>query len=399
MNGPRTYGPRRPLPVDPAGAALPEELQRLLRIVAMAANEAPSTREALRCCLDSVCLFTGWPLGHAFVREDQGEEYFSSGVWHVEPEETFAHFRRMTAETVLRLGEGLVGRVAESVEPVVVEAINTSPEYWRPEDGELRGFDAAFIPLVTADEPAGVLEFYFRPEDRPDQPLLEVLTMIGRQLGRVVERDRADQALRLSEALFAGIVGISSEAIVSADAAQTIVTFNRGAEMIFGYSADEEIVYLRSGTTPLLATPLREFIRSWHDGGQWFMTAHQPGDIPAGADPGVYLEAANGLEQADQTAAALQAYLAATRFWPEYWPAWVALGNRYYLQSEFVRAEHAFRQATQLAPEQAAPLHNLAWAMIKQDRGPQALPFAEAAAGLSESPHYRSALNALNDAL
>lgn len=169
--------------------------------------------------------------------------------------------------------------------------------------------------------------------------------------------------------------------------------------VVIGYSADEEIVYLRSGTTPLLATPLREFIRSWHDGGQWFMTAHQPGDIPAGADPGVYLEAANGLEQADQTAAALQAYLAATRFWPEYWPAWVALGNRYYLQSEFVRAEHAFRQATQLAPEQAAPLHNLAWAMIKQDRGPQALPFAEAAAGLSESPHYRSALNALNDAL
>src|SRR5690606_13887692 len=123
MNGPRSYGPRRPLPVDPAVAALPEELQRLLRIVAMAANEAPSTREALRSCLDSVCLFTGWPLGHAFVREDRGDEYFSAGVWHVEPEEGFLHFRRMSAEAVLRPGEGVVGRVAESVMPVVVESV------------------------------------------------------------------------------------------------------------------------------------------------------------------------------------------------------------------------------------------------------------------------------------
>jgi PAS domain S-box-containing protein len=45
--------------------------------------------------------------------------------------------------------------------------------------------------------------------------------------------------LRLSEAAFAGILSISSDAIVSVDEAHNIIMFNTGAEHIFGYAADE----------------------------------------------------------------------------------------------------------------------------------------------------------------
>ena len=47
------------------------------------------------------------------------------------------------------------------------------------------------------------------------------------------------EALRLSEARFAGIVGISADAIVSVDESQRIVFFNAGAEKVFGYRATE----------------------------------------------------------------------------------------------------------------------------------------------------------------
>jgi len=62
------------------------------------------------------------------------------------------------------------------------------------------------------------------------------------RVGRdVTERLRAEEALRLSEARFSGIVSIASDAIVSVDESQRIVLFNQGAEQIFGYTAREAI--------------------------------------------------------------------------------------------------------------------------------------------------------------
>lgn len=50
---------------------------------------------------------------------------------------------------------------------------------------------------------------------------------------------RADAALRLSEARLSGILDIAYDAVISTDAAQGIILFNKGAERIFGYTAVE----------------------------------------------------------------------------------------------------------------------------------------------------------------
>jgi PAS domain S-box-containing protein len=55
----------------------------------------------------------------------------------------------------------------------------------------------------------------------------------------VVERRRMEEAARVSEARFAGILEISADAIVSVDPKQSIVLFNQGAEKLFGYRAEE----------------------------------------------------------------------------------------------------------------------------------------------------------------
>ncbi len=54
-------------------------------------------------------------------------------------------------------------------------------------------------------------------------------------------RPPADEGAELPQALYRGIIAISTDAIICIDRAQDMILFNQGAERIFGYTADEAI--------------------------------------------------------------------------------------------------------------------------------------------------------------
>jgi diguanylate cyclase (GGDEF)-like protein/PAS domain S-box-containing protein len=70
----------------------------------------------------------------------------------------------------------------------------------------------------------------------------ERLAKVNEELAaEITERKRAEEALRKSEARFAGILDIAPEAIISVDRGQLIIVFNKGAERTFGYMQEEVI--------------------------------------------------------------------------------------------------------------------------------------------------------------
>src|SRR4030095_944586 len=59
---------------------------KVLQMVAVAANEAPTPREALQIGVDQVSAYTGWPVGDAFVLAQDGSgDLVAARVWDVGP--------------------------------------------------------------------------------------------------------------------------------------------------------------------------------------------------------------------------------------------------------------------------------------------------------------------------
>src|SRR3712207_966085 len=81
----------------------------------------------------------------------------------------------------------------------------------------------------------GVIEFFSREVRPPDEALLRVLAALGNQLGQFMERKRAEESLRESEARKAAILEAALDAIVTIDHEGRIVEFNPAAERTFGY--------------------------------------------------------------------------------------------------------------------------------------------------------------------
>jgi PAS domain S-box-containing protein len=254
-----------PQPATPQSIPHPD-LVRLLQVVAVAANESSSLDDALRTCLAAVCQHTGWQAGHVFLREPSGE-MVSSGIWHLADPARFERFRAGTRQARFAPGESLPGRVAQAGAPVWIEDVSLDPAFVRTEASE-EGIRAAFaFPVLVGAETAGVLEFFSDRALTPEPGFMELMASVGAQVGRVVERARAQEALRLSEAKFAGIISISSDAIVSVDEEQRIIFYNQGAEQIFGYTAQEAMGQPLEMLIPEVHRPghadrVREFGRS-----------------------------------------------------------------------------------------------------------------------------------------
>jgi PAS domain S-box-containing protein len=218
-------------------------LRHLLQTVAMAANEATSLEEAIQVCLDQVCAYTGWPVGHAYLTTgDAAGTLAPSTLWSLADPQRFETFRTVTESTPLTSGIGLPGRVLASGRPAWIIDVTNDANFPRAQLARDFGVRAGFAgPVLIGKEVVAVLEFFTEKAREPDEAYLDVMTNIGTQLGRVFERHRAEEALRASEGKFRSVVESAADAIVVADSAGCILAWNKSAQAIFGYDAAEVV--------------------------------------------------------------------------------------------------------------------------------------------------------------
>jgi diguanylate cyclase (GGDEF)-like protein/PAS domain S-box-containing protein len=218
-----------------------QDLVTVLQQVAVAANEAVTFEDAAATALTSVCGFTGWPVGHLYLADEVGG-MAPTDVWHLDDAARCEPFRVVTMAAPLRIGIGLPGRVLDEGRPVWIPDVTVDPNFPRVTAAVEVGLRAGFaFPVLVGTEVAGVLEFFAHEAVEPNEPLLAVMTNVGSQLGRVVERLRADTALRASEQRTRAVIETANDAFVSVDSSGRIIDWNRQAVACFGWTRDEAL--------------------------------------------------------------------------------------------------------------------------------------------------------------
>ena len=175
------------------------KLIELMQGVATASNEALTVDDAMKICLDRVCEYTNWPVGHVYLIDGEGR-ILPTKIWHSENKEKFRNFIEITEGAAFKKGEGLPGRVLRDGVPLWIEDVTIDSNFPRAKQAKDLGVKGAFaFPVLEGKETVAVLEFFVDTVERPDKTVLETVKNLGAQLGRVTERKRSEEQLLKSK--------------------------------------------------------------------------------------------------------------------------------------------------------------------------------------------------------
>jgi ammonium transporter len=168
---------------------------QLLQTITAAVNEELQLEEAYRVALRQVCDFTGWPLGHVYAVSADGATLASTDIWQIADVDRYADFKARTSHATLRSGQGLPGEAAREKKPARLRLPATESRFPRADAAEKAGIRAGFaFPVMAGADVVAVLEFFTNDSDAVvSEPLLDLMASVGTQLGRAVERRRADE--------------------------------------------------------------------------------------------------------------------------------------------------------------------------------------------------------------
>jgi PAS domain S-box-containing protein len=243
------------------------------RVLAEACDEASAYPRLLAAIGGSL----GWDVGAVWTADEDGSLRCIETWRGPDP------FAETSRNTSLAPGEGLPGRVWASGEPAWIVDLAADPNFPRAPAALHAGLRAAFcFPIHGASGAIGAMEFLAVQRRDPDVHLLETMTSLGERIGQCVERWRAEDRLRESEARKTAILNAAFDCIITMDADGHVVEVNRATEQTFGYSATEmvgrELAELI--IPPELREPHRAGVRRYVTTGEARMVGH-PVELPA----------------------------------------------------------------------------------------------------------------------
>jgi PAS domain S-box-containing protein len=210
----------------------------LLQQASFAASTSDALEDALRICVANLAEISGWPVGHAFILNQNGTRLVSSPIWHFANRDHFRTLHDASEQLTLSRGEDLPGQVWQRGEPVWITDIEHDQTLKTQREFSQLGVRSAFgFPVKMDGEVIAVVEFFNTRLTTPDLNLLALARGVGNLIRHVIERVQwQEERTRL-----AAIVESSGDAIIGKAPDGTITSWNSGAEETYGWLAEEVI--------------------------------------------------------------------------------------------------------------------------------------------------------------
>jgi len=172
-----------------------EQALQLTRELALALTEARGLTQALDIALSRVAEATGWALAQAWLPAVDGRTLECSRAWFGSAG-PLQSFHEHSLGVRFEAGVGLPGRVWKTGKPVWLPDVRDAPNSPRAPAARKATLGAALaVPVLAHGEVVGVLEFFLREPRTEDVRLAQLVAAVAAQLGIVVQKKRAEQAL------------------------------------------------------------------------------------------------------------------------------------------------------------------------------------------------------------
>jgi PAS domain S-box-containing protein len=197
--------------------------------------EAANLHEAASKILEAICDVLGWHVGVLWHVDEEASVLRCADLYHL-PSVQVPRFEAVSRQRGFELGIGLPGRVWASGKASWIPDVVRDSNFPRAPIADSEGLHGAFgFPIILDGEVLGVMEFFSHEIRQPDTELLQMMAAVGSQIGQLIERRRAEEALRRSEERYRRLVGLLPVGVYTCDAPSGVITFyNQQAAQLWG---------------------------------------------------------------------------------------------------------------------------------------------------------------------
>jgi PAS domain S-box-containing protein len=168
----------------------------LFQNITEAISEVKSYKEALKITIQKVCEATEWSYGEAWLPKKDKEHLVYAPVSYVS-DKCLVEFVEESKKLILNVNEGMPGRVFQGNIEWVPDTTVGEGTHLRRALAKKVGLKASLgVPIVADGEVLAAMIFYMFEPKKQDFHLTGIVASIAKQLGTVLNKKKAEEALK-----------------------------------------------------------------------------------------------------------------------------------------------------------------------------------------------------------